>query len=294
MNLRDLHYLVAVADHLHFGNAARACHISQPTLSMQLKKLEDYLGVTLLERGRKQVVVTAAGERIVTLAREMVRTGNAIRELAKTAQDPFSGELRLGAFPTLAPYMLPVCVPAIHRALPKLTLLLSEEKTDALIGQLKKGTLDAAFLALPVDDPALECTALFSDPFMLAVHAAHPLAKRRTVELADIRREPLLLLEEGHCLRAQALAVCSIIGAPEQRAFRATSLETLRHMVAAKVGITLIPRMAMMDNDGIAYIPFKDKTIARTVGIVWRKGAAREAAVARVAEIVGKTMKHYA
>ncbi|MES2983745.1 MAG: LysR substrate-binding domain-containing protein [Pseudomonadota bacterium] len=286
MNLRDLQYLVAVADHQHFSKAAQACHVSQPTLSMQLKKLEDYLGVQLLERSNKKVMVTPIGKIVVERARRMMQEAHAIEQVAKAAQDPYSGDFRLGAFPTLAPYFLPRIAPLIRKKLPKLKLLLIEEKTAQLLERLQAGTLDAALVALPVESDTLTTAPLFDDPFLLAVPLGHALAKRRTIRQHDIEDEPLLLLEDGHCLRNQALAVCSLIGASEHQDFRATSLETLRQMVASGVGITLIPELAMKKNDGIAYIPFSSPTVSRTIGLAWRKTSARQPCIDRLAGLM--------
>jgi LysR family hydrogen peroxide-inducible transcriptional activator len=230
--------------------------------------------VQLFERTNKQVMITPVGEEIAQRARRILREAEEIKAVAKTAQDPYAGEFRLGVFPTLAPYFLPQAVPAIRRKLPKLKLLLIEEKTESLVERLKAGTLDAALLALPVHEDALETMPLFDDPFLLAVPRGHPLAKRNTIRQSDIADERLLLLEDGHCLRAQALEVCSMAGADEQE-FRATSLETLRYMVASGVGITLIPEMAMKKGDGIAYIPFAKPAPSRSIGLAWRKSSAR-------------------
>ncbi len=276
MNLRDLQYLAAVADHRHFGKAARACNTSQPTLSMQLKKLEETLGVQLFERTNKHVMVTPVGEEIVQRARRILHESGEIKAVAKTAQDPYAGNFRLGAFPTLAPYFLPLAVPAIRKKLPKLKLLLIEEKTKSLLERIIAGPLDAALLALPIDEDELETMPLFDDSFLLAVPPNHPLAKRKSIRQSDIAHEQLLLLEDGHCLRAQALEVCSMTGATENQEFRATSLETLRHMVASGVGITLIPKMAMQKSDGIVYIPFAKPAPSRSIGLVWRKTSARK------------------
>jgi LysR family hydrogen peroxide-inducible transcriptional activator len=279
MNLRDLQYLVAVADEQHYGKAAEQCHVSQPTLSMQLKKVEEYLGVQLFERTNKQVMITPVGEKIAERARQVLRDTQEIRDIAKTAQNPYAGDFRLGAFPTLAPYFLPQVVPLIAKKLPKLKLLLVEEKTEQLLDKLKAGHLDAALIALPVEGEGFDSASLFDDPFLLAVPLNHPLAKRKRVDLDDIRREPLLLLEDGHCLRNQALEVCSLIGASEYQDFRASSLETLRQMVAAGVGITLIPKLAMRKNDGIVYIPFTKPAVSRTIGLVWRKTSVRKSCI---------------
>lgn len=287
MNLRDLEYLVAVADLQHFGRAAEHCHVSQPTLSMQIRKLEDYLGVILFERTNKSVLVTPIGAEIAQQARQVLRGAQDIRLLARHAQEPLAGEFHLGVFPTLAPYLLPLIVPALHQALPKLKLLLVEEKTDRLIDMLLAGSLDGALLALPVSEPQLISAPVFVDPFMLAVPEGHQLAERQGVTTEDLATEPLLLLDEGHCLRAQALELCALAHASEHQAFRATSLETLRHMVAAGVGVTLIPRIAMKPGDGLSYIPFADPSVARTIGMVWRKGISREALLGRIREIIG-------
>jgi LysR family hydrogen peroxide-inducible transcriptional activator len=286
MNIRDLKYLVAVADERHFGRAARLSHVSQPTLSMQLKKLEETLGVQLFERNNKQVMITQAGSEIAERARIILRDVDALYASAKAAQDPLAGEFRLGAFPTLAPYFLPPVIPKLRKQLPSMKFLLIEEKTDRLIERLKKGLLDAALLALPIQQEGLETRSLFTDPFLLAVPQGHRLAKRRQVTRRDIADEELLLLEEGHCLRAQALEVCSVIGASEHEDFRATSLETLRQMVAAGVGITLIPKLARREDDGIAYIPFGDPAPFRTIGLVWRKGTARRECIDVMAAIL--------
>jgi len=279
MNLRDLEYLVAVADRKHFGKAAEHCHVSQPTLSMQLKKLEEYLGVQLFERTNKHVMITEAGEKIAERARQILRNAEEIKEIGKTAQDCYAGDFRLGAFPTLAPYFLPLAVPKITKKFPKLKLLLIEEKTEQLLDGLKAGSMDAALIALPIKDDDLESAPLFNDPFFLAVPLGHPLAKRKSINQNEIKGEHLLLLEDGHCLRSQALEVCSMIGASEQQDFRATSLETLRQMVASGIGITLIPKLAMKKNDGIAYIPFAKSAPSRTIGLVWRKTSARKSCI---------------
>lgn len=293
MNLRDLEYLVAVADHLHFGRAAEHCHVSQPTLSMQVKKLEEYLGVTLFERGGKQVLVTPIGEAVTAQARTVLRGAKDIRELALHAQNPLAGEFRLGAFPTLAPYLLPICVPPIHKQLPKLKLLLVEEKTDKLLDSLLAGALDAALLALPLThgQEHLESLPLFEDTFLLAIPHNHPLAGKTSVTIEDILSEPLLLLEEGHCLRAQALEICTLAGMREYQEFRATSMETLRQMVASGIGVTLIPQTARKRGDGITYLPFADTRMSRTIGIVWRKGYARETVIREISGIIKARME---
>lgn len=287
MNLKDLHYLVAVADTRHFGQAAELCHISQPTLSMQIKKLEEHLGVTLFERTNKQVMTTQVGESIILRARSILREAKEIRDIGRMTQSPFAGEFRLGAFPTIAPYFLPDVIPAVIQQLPDLKLLLKEEKTSVLLESLGQGELDAAVIALPVTQEGLESTILFDDPFLLAVPKGHLLGGRSAVTRQDMMGEELLLLEEGHCLREHALEVCSLIGVPERKDFRATSLETLRQMVRAGVGITLMPRIAMRD-DGLVYIPFKGHAPTRRIGLVWRKTSVRKQCIELLAQLMVK------
>jgi LysR family transcriptional regulator, hydrogen peroxide-inducible genes activator len=231
------------------------------------------------------VMITPIGEAIVAKARSLLQASRDIQELAKAAQDPYAGMFTLGAFPTLAPYFLPMVLPQLREALPHLTVLLVEEKTPLLLERLQAGALDAAFLALPVEGDGLESVTLFDDPFMLAVSPAHPFATRSHVRQRDLHGQPLLLLEDGHCLRAQALEVCSVIGTSENQTFRATSLETLRHMVAANVGITLMPKMAIGHDTSVRYIPFEGFTPSRTIGLVWRKHTARRACIERIASV---------
>ncbi|MDR3424777.1 MAG: LysR substrate-binding domain-containing protein [Alphaproteobacteria bacterium] len=294
MNLRDFHYLLAVADSLNFNRAAEACHVSQPTLSMQIKKLEEYLGVRMFERTNKNVRVTPAGRRVIEIARRIVQDERHIRDIAKELRNPAAGEFKLGAFPTLASYIFPTCVPAIVKKFPKLHLLLVEEKTDILLEKLKAGKIDAALLALPIDDAALQTLDLFNDPFLLAVGRDHPLAKKKSVRMADLSGGRLLLLDEGHCLRDQALAVCRAHGAKEENSFRATSLETLRLMVQAPHSgfMTLMPAIAVSPRDKLHYIPFRGETPARTIGIVWRKTDARAGMIGEMGQSLAAVHNH--
>ncbi len=289
MNLRDLQYLVAVAEQLHFGKAARACNVSQPTLSMQLKKLEETLGVALFERSNKRVMLTATGQEIAARARRILTEVEELRRTARAARDPEAGLLRLGIFPTLAPYFLPHLVPLLRAHFPRLDLQLVEERTPELLAQLSAGGLDAALLALPVAAHGLSSAAVFDEPFLLAVGRDHPLAKRKTVTLSDMRGQHMLLLEDGHCLRDQALEVCHLAGTEESSRFRATSLETLRHMVASSDAITLMPHLATRRDDSLMrYIPFARPAPSRRIGLVWRSTSARrrlfEAMVRRITD----------
>ncbi len=278
MNLRDLQYLVALADHRHFGRAAEACFVSQPTLSTQIQKLERELGVDLVERGPRQVMLTGAGEAVVEHARVALAEADTIRAIARRATDPEAGSLRLGLFPTLAPYLLPHVVSSLRHRFPNLELLLVEEKTDVVIERLLDGRLDVGLLALPVDRPGLQQELLFTEEFVLAVPADHPLALAGgPVDVSVLVDEDMLLLEEGHCLRDQALDVCQLTGARERRGFRATSLETLRQMVAAGVGITLLPELAVQPpvarSDDIALLRFTDPVPSRSIAMFWRESS---------------------
>ena len=275
MNIRDLKYLVAVSEELNFGKAAKKSFVSQPTLSMQLKKLEEELGVAVFERTNKSVMLTEVGKDIADVAKKILSEVDDIKEIAKNSADPFAGNLRLGIFPTLGPYFLPLIVPKIKKSLPKLQLLLIEKKTPEIIKDLESGEIDAALLALPVESPLLSHFEIFSEPFYLAVEKNHPMAKLEKVTAKDLDGQPLLLLEDGHCLRSQALEVCSMMGSSEMEDFRATSLETLRHMVASGVGMTLIPKLAVEKGDGIKYIPFSKNPPARRIGLFFRKSSPR-------------------
>jgi LysR family hydrogen peroxide-inducible transcriptional activator len=289
MNLRDLHYLVALADLRHFGRAAEACHVSQPTLSTQVRKLEEELGVALVERAPRQVMLTPAGADIVERARRVLAEVAQMRETARRTTDPEAGSVRLGLFPTLGPYLLPHVVPRLRERFPRLELLLVEEKTETLVGMLRAGRLDAAVLALPMHEDWLHCEPLFEEPFMLAVPAGHALAKRHLLTLSSLAHEHLLLLEDGHCLRDQALEVCSLAGAGEKEGFRATSLETLRQMVAAGVGITLLPMLAVKPpvpaNDNVQLLGFRDPP-HRRLALVWRRSSAMAGFLRQVAGVL--------
>jgi LysR family hydrogen peroxide-inducible transcriptional activator len=275
MNLRDLQYLVAVADHRHFGKAAEACFVSQPTLSAQIKKLERELGVELFERHPRQVLLTEAGAQIVERARGMLSTAADIDDIARRAKDPEAGTVRLGLIPTLAPYLLAHVVAPLRQRFPHLELLLVEDKTEVLHQQLREGRLDAAVLALPLSDDQLHEEFLFAERFVLAVPSGHALGARAEVGTDVLAGEPVLLLEEGHCLRDQALSVCHLAGATERSDFRATSLETLRQMVAAGVGITLLPELAVASpvspTTHLTVVPFAAPAPQREVGMVWRR-----------------------
>jgi len=278
MNLRALQYFVKLADLRHFSKAADACFVSQPTLSTQIKKLEEELGVQLVERSPKMIMLTPVGEEIANRARLVLNDIEQIRAVARRSSNPSEGVLRLGLFPTLAPYFLPHVVPGIRRTFPRLRLQLAEEKTEDLLRMLQQGQLDAALLALPVSSEGMQVEVLFDEPFVLALPTGHPLASEPEVTLDDLRGAELLLLEEGHCLRDHALEVCALAEAHERVDFHATSMETLRQMVAAEVGITLMPVLSVKPpiavTDNVVFRRFAEPAPRRTIALVWRSSSA--------------------
>ena len=291
MTLQELRYLVAVAEEGQVARAAARCHVGQPTLSTQLKKLEDTLGVQLFERGPRGLKPTAAGAPIIAQARVVLEEAAKLRTLARATQDPMTGPLRLGAIPTLGPYLLPHLLPVIRKTYPQLRLLLSEHLTAALLDALHGHTLDAALLALPVAHQGLETMELFREPFELALPAGHRLAKKKRVQPQDLADENLLLLVEGHCLRDQALDVCGAAMRASREEVQATSLETLRQMVAAGIGCTLLPRLATQggarpDKRLIELRSFARPTPTRLIGLLWRRRGARAEAARRLGELI--------
>ena len=297
MNLGDLRYLVAVADHRHFGRAAEACFVSQPTLSTQIKKLERELGVDLFERHPRQVLLTSAGERIVEHARTVLAETDTIRDVARRAQNPEGGTLRIGVFPTLGPYLLPHVVPVIHERFPDLELLLVEEKTEVVLRMLSEGKLDVGVLAQPVGVPHLDELPVFEEEFLLAAPVDHPLAAGTggvgLSDLSVLEGETVLLLSDGHCLRDQALSVCQLAGASERAGFRATSLETLRQMVAAGVGITLLPALSVHapvpEYAGIRLLRFAAPPPSRRIALYSRTTSAYRGFLPEIARLIRDT-----
>lgn len=291
MNLRDLNYLVAIAKHRHFSKAAEACFISQPTLSAQLKKLEEELGVTLFERTNKQILITPAGEQLVAQAQNILREVATFRELAKHTHNPLAGEFRLGIIPTLGPYLLPHILPTIKKYLPEIELILHEDKTWRILEALRHGHLDAIMLAIPVPCEGLVVKKLFDESFFVALPTKHHLTNKKALQLKELTGEHLLLLEEGHCLRDQALEVCQAIDMRDSSGFHATSLETLRQMVAANGGVTLLPALAINKDPSIVIKPINKQKAFRTIGILWRKQSVREKCCIEIAKLVTDLMK---
>lgn len=294
MNLRDLRYLVALADTRHFGRAAQRCHVSQPTLSAQIKKLENYLGVQLIERHPRRVALTETGAKIVPLARRMIEESEEIISLARNEHDPLAGRLNVALIPTIGPYLLPLVTRRLRKQLPRLKLMLYEYQTGPLLEKLRAGDIDVGILALPVPLDGLESRELYEEPFTLAVPNTSPIAKKANVKLEDIADETLLLLEDGHCLRDQALDVCSRIDVRESDDYRATSLETLRQMVAAGLGVTLLPELATRgpfgSGQGLAVKAFSKPVPSRTVGAVWRRSSTRGEPIKAVCDVIHASM----
>ena len=288
LKLKDLRYLVAVADTRHFGRAAERSFVSQPTLSAQLKKLEEYLGVQLIERAPKRVALTAAGEEIVDRARRILEASDEIIELARGHRDPLAGRLKLALLPTIGPYLLPNVAAKLRKQLPRLELMLYEYQTDPMLEKLHSGEIDVGILALPVPLDGLDSHVLYKEAFTVAMPSHHKLSGRGSIKVEDLSHETLLLLEDGHCLRDQALDVCSSTDVHEKQDFRATSLETLRQMVAAGVGITLLPELAGRgaygNARGVVIKPFAKPVPTRTIGAVWRKSTARREAILALAK----------
>jgi LysR family hydrogen peroxide-inducible transcriptional activator len=292
MNLRALQYFVKLAELQHFSRAAEACFVSQPTLSTQIMKLEEELGVQLVERIPRKVKLTPVGQEIADRARHVLRDIDQIHMAARRSRDPETGSLRLGIFPTLAPYLLPHVVPGIRQRFPSLKLQLAEEKTEDILRLLDNGELDAALLALPLDDDGLEVEILFEEPFMLAMPRSHPLVDKPDIGLDDLDGRELLLLADGHCLRDHALEVCALAGAHERVDFHATSMETLRQMVAAEVGITLMPILAVKPpiaiTENMVLRPFSRPAPSRTIALVWRRSSPLGDLMRNLAKCLGK------
>ncbi len=280
-SIRQLEYAVAVAETLHFGRAAKLCAVTQPALSAQIQQFEELLGVQIFERSRRRVLITPEGQRILEKARESLSVIDDLISRATDAGEPLTGPLRLGVIPTVAPYLLPPLLPAVRKAHPRLQLILREEQTARLVEHLEAGRLDLVLLALPVDEADLVELPLVDEPFWFVAPKDHPLMSAKPATLAEdaLHGEDMLLLEDGHCLRAQALSVCQRAGALVPGRIQATSLNTLVQMVANGLGVTLLPERSLdleiRPGLGLEAKRFRSPAPVRTIGLAWRRGAAR-------------------
>ena len=276
MNLRDLEYLVALAEHQHFRLAAEACYVSQPTLSGQIRKLEIELGLILLERTSRKVLFTASGLQLVAQARKVLEEARLLKEMAQQHTEEMAGPLHIGLIPTVGPYLLPHIIPGLRKEFPDLEIYLHEAQTNQLVSQLENGEIDCALLALVKETQHFIEVPICDESMYLAVAVDHDWADRDQVAMKELSGRQLLMLEDGHCLRDQALGFCFAAGAREDVHFRATSLETLRNMVAAGAGMTLIPKLAVPHErmrDGVCYMPCYDPEPTRTLGLIYRPGS---------------------
>ncbi len=289
MTLTELKYVVAVARERHFGRAAEACFVSQPTLSVAIKKLEDELGLPIFERRSNEVTLTAVGERIVAQAQRVLDEAARLKEMAKAGKDPLVGALRVGVIYTIGPYLLPSLVRQLLRDAPQMPLLLNENFTIKLLELLRNGEIDVAILALPLPESGVLIQPVYDEPFVVAVPKQHPWARRKAIAADELKKETMLLLGTGHCFRDQVLEVCPELsrfstGAEGiQKTFEGSSLETIRHMVASGLGITVLPKSSVPEkpprNSLIEYVPFRPPVPERRVVLAWRKSFTRPQAV---------------
>ena len=289
MTLTELRYVVAVARERHFGRAAEACFVSQPTLSVAIKKLEDELGTQIFERRTNDVTVTSAGELIVSQAQRTLDEAARIKEIARQGKDPLSGALQIGVIYTIGPYLLPSLVRQLLKDAPQMPLLLTENFTVKLIDLLKNGEIDVAIMALPLPDAGLTLQPVYDEPFVIAVPRMHPWAKRKAIPSEDLKKETMLRLGTGHCFRDQVLEVCpemsrfSSSAEGIQKTFEGSSLETIRHMVGSGLGVTVLPMTSIPEKPSrdslLTYIPFKPPPPDRRVVLAWRKSFTRLPAI---------------
>ncbi|MDW6002734.1 DNA-binding transcriptional regulator OxyR [Vibrio mangrovi] len=276
MNIRDFEYLVSLAEHRHFRKAAEACFVSQPTLSGQIRKLEDELGTVLLERSSRRVLFTDAGLQLVEQAKHILKEIKTFKDMASGQGEDMSGPMHIGFIPTVGPYLLPRIVPALKTHFPDLELYLHEAQTSQLVRQLEEGKLDCLVLASVEETKPFKEIEIYNEPMSLAVPADHPWAKNEQLDMSKLKGKTVLMLGDGHCLRDQALGFCFAAGAKDDERFKATSLETLRNMVAAGAGITLLPELSLPDcreKDGVCYLKAVNPVPSRTLALVYRPGS---------------------
>ncbi len=294
MNIRDLEYLVALAEHLHFRKAAEACHVSQPTLSGQIRKLEDELGLMLMERTSRKVLFTQSGLLLVEQARKVLREVKLFKEMASHQGNTMAGPIHIGLIPTVGPYLLPHIIPSLHGAFPALEMYLHEGHTLPLLAELESGKLDCAIMARTKETQNFIEIPLFNEPLKLAVALSHRWRGEGRIAMTALAGEKLLMLEDGHCLRDHAMGFCFQAGAVEDLHFRATSLETLRNMVAAGSGITLLPALSVpneTERDGVCYIDCYDPVPERQLALIYRPGSPLRSRYEQLAEVIHGQMK---
>lgn len=293
-SIRQLEYVVAVGEHLHFRRAAEACAVSQPALSAQIQQLEDLLGITVFERDRRKVLVTDSGREIIERARRILSEIDGLTEVARLGAEPLAGRLDLGVIPTIAPYLLPRVLPAIRETYPDLQLVLREDQTERVVAHLGSGKLDLLLLALPIEASFVCEMELFEEAFLLAAPNDHELAASDIITEKCLTGRCVMLLEDGHCLRDQALEVCGAAGADESQEVRATSLNTLIQMVANGLGITLLPEMAVNAESAmaknLAVRRFAEPVPKRKIGLMWRASSPREKEFRALGELIAKSV----
>ena len=277
-SLKQLEYLVALAEEGHFGKAARRCNITASTLSAGIRDLEDILEVSLAERSKRHVLMTAIGKDLATRAGALLRDAEDLMALAASNREPMVGELKFGVIPTISPFLLPLVLPALHAQYPQLRLILREEQTESLLDRLRTGDIDIALIALPYALEGLSSRVLFEDRFEFACYPGHSLAQQPVVSATELANQPLMLLEDGHCLRGHALDACQLQSELERSQYEASSLHTLVQMVAAGIGVTLLPKLAIdagiAQGTGITLIPLENQS-SRQIGLVWRQSSPR-------------------
>ena len=294
MTLTELRYIIAVAREKHFGRAAEACFVSQPTLSVSIKKLESELGVVIFERGGSEISLTPIGENIVQQAQRVLDAANQIKEIADQGRDPLRGALRLGVIYTIGPYLLPRIIKSMIDCYPEMPLILQENFTVRLLEMMRTGEIDVAVLAEPFDTTGLDTLPLYDEDFVVAVPRQHSWAKKQQIASIDLKQETMLLLGVGHCFRDQVLEVCpeaarfAANSAGIQKTFEGSSLETIRHMVAEGLGITVLPRMSIsMDDDSLLkFIPFASPVPNRRIVLAWRKSFSRDRAIDALHKVI--------
>ena len=289
--LKQLKYLTAVAEHAHFGNAAKACHVSQSTLSAAVLDLEDTLGSALVERNNRRVILTVLGQDVVQRGRNILMEVDDLVSVCEASAEPFTGKMRFGVIPTIAPYILPHLLKRLRRKHPDFQLFIREDLSAHLVAALQQGELDVLLLALPYPADNVETMHLFDDEFLFACPRDHALASAKRVSTADLKQQDLLLLEDGHCLRDHALEACKLSDSELSIPYQATSLNTIVQMVANGIGVTLLPEMALdakiLSGTDVMARPFHERNVARSIGLMWRRKTPRRAEFTLLGEFIG-------